>query len=89
MGMKIVTGRTGAAHVTSADDGARNAGIIGTGKYIFNIGNKFAYEIISNNLIRVKDGCFILFTLQQPRHTPGLFYDPLTTEVKVFADCAK
>ena len=30
MGMKIVTGRTGAAHVTSADDGARNAGIIGT-----------------------------------------------------------
>lgn len=56
MGMKIVTGRTGAAHVTSADDGARNAGIIGTGKYIFNIGNKFAYEIISNNLIRVKDG---------------------------------
>lgn len=56
MGMKIVTGRTGAAHVTSADDGARNAGIIGTGKYIFDIGNKFAYEIISNNLIRVKDG---------------------------------
>lgn len=56
MGMKIVTGRTGTAHVTSADDGARNAGIIGTGKYIFNIGNKFAYEIISNNLIRVKDG---------------------------------
>lgn len=56
MGMKIVTGRTGAAHVTSADDGARNAGIIGTGKYIFDIGNNFAYEIISNNLIRVKDG---------------------------------
>lgn len=56
MGMKIVRGRTGAAHVTSADDGARNAGIIGTGKYIFDIGNKFAYEIISNNLIRVKDG---------------------------------
>lgn len=56
MGMKIVTGRTGTAHVTSADDGARNAGIIGTGKYIFDIGNKFAYEIISNNLIRVKDG---------------------------------
>lgn len=56
MGMKIVTGRTGTAHVTSADDGARNAGIIGAGKYIFDIGNKFAYEIISNNLIRVKDG---------------------------------
>lgn len=25
-----------------------------------------------------------MLTLQQPRHTPGLFYDPLTTEVKVF-----
>lgn len=28
-------------------------------------------------------------TLQQPRHMPGLFYDSLTTEVKIFADCVK
>ncbi len=56
MGMKIVTEEQ-VRHTSHQQMMEREMrGIIGTGKYIFNIGNKFAYEIISNNLIRVKDG---------------------------------
>lgn len=59
MSVNLITGYAGEAHVTSQDDGAVNAGVIGNGKYVFNIGEKFAYETISNNLIRIKDGYMI------------------------------
>lgn len=51
-----MTGHAGVPHVTSADDGAWNAGMYGSGKYVLNVGQKFSWEIISNNLIRIKDG---------------------------------
>ncbi len=59
----LITGYAGKPHVTSASDGALNAGIYGKGKYILNMGEKFAYEIISNNLIKVKSG----FAINQGR----------------------
>lgn len=59
MSVNLITGYAGEAHVTSQDDGAVNAGVIGNGKYVFKVGEKFAYEIISNNLIRIKDGYMI------------------------------
>ena len=53
MGAHIVTGYAGKEHVTSADAGALNAGIVGSGKYVLKTGNQFAVEIVSNNLIKV------------------------------------
>lgn len=42
--------------MTSAQDGALNAATYGIGKYVFNMGNCFAAEILSNNCVRIKDG---------------------------------
>lgn len=56
MGMTIITGYTGEAHVTSEQARAENAGVIGTEKYVLNIGNTFDYEIITNNLVRISNG---------------------------------
>lgn len=56
MGIELITGKTQSAHVTSADDGALNAGIVGTGRYVLPVGNMLKCELISPNLIRVKDG---------------------------------
>ena len=64
MSMKILTAYTGDAHIESADDGAKFAGIIGIGKYILNVGSKFEAEIVSNNLIKIKDGDLV----NQGRH---------------------
>ena len=64
MSIKILTAYTGDAHIESADDGAKFAGIIGTGKYVLNVGSKFEAEIVSNNLIKIKDGDLV----NQGRH---------------------
>lgn len=56
MATHLVTGYAGVEHVAAADDATLHASIVGTGKYVFDSGNKFAYEIISNNQINVKDG---------------------------------
>lgn len=42
--------------MTSAQDGALNAATYGCGKYVFDMGNCFAAEILSNNCVRIKDG---------------------------------
>ena len=56
MGRHIVTGYAGKEHVTSADAGSMNAGIVGTGRYVMQTAEQFAAEIVSNNLIKVKSG---------------------------------
>lgn len=56
MGIHIVTGYAGKEHVTSADAGSMNAGIVGTGRYVMQTAEQFAAEIVSNNLIKVKSG---------------------------------
>lgn len=56
MSMSIITGYTGTPHVTSEQGGAENAGMIGIGRYVFDLEQRFAYEIISNNLVRIKNG---------------------------------
>lgn len=56
VGMKLMTGHAGEPHITSADDGAVNTGLYSAAKYVLNFGQKFSYEIISNNLIRIKEG---------------------------------
>ena len=56
MAVNIVTGRTGTEHITSDDFRAMNASVFGTGKYVFDYGQKFAATIVTNNQIRIRDG---------------------------------
>lgn len=56
MSISLVTGYAGEPHVTAEAEGACTAGIFGAGKYVLNVADKFAYEVISNNLIRIKSG---------------------------------
>lgn len=62
--LHLVTGHAGTNHITSADQGAYNACVIGSGNYVLDKGNKFAISVISNNQVRILDGD-ILF---QGRH---------------------
>lgn len=57
--MELVTGHKGSVHVTSDQQGAFNTMIFGDGKYVLDVGSKFAYEIISNNQVNIKDGQLI------------------------------
>ena len=52
----LITGYKGEAHITPAEVGKFNANLVGTGNYVFSTGNKFAYQLISNNCVRIKDG---------------------------------
>lgn len=52
----LITGYKGEAHITSAEVGKFNANLVGTGNYVFSTGNKLAYQLISNNCVRIKDG---------------------------------
>ncbi len=64
MSIHLITGYAGKEHITSADSGAFQAGIVGAGKYVLNTGNKFSCEVVNNNLIKVRDGDLI----NQGRH---------------------
>lgn len=56
MGLQIVTGYTGTAHIKSAHDRARNAGTVGTGSYVMKTGNMLAATMQSANTLRIVDG---------------------------------
>lgn len=76
--MNLVTGYTGQAHVTAADDGALNAALVGSGQYVLPTGNMLAASVVTNNSVRVMDGD----ALMQGRHIriePGTYVD-LTIE---------
>jgi hypothetical protein len=76
--MHLVTGHAGIEHIKPSDDGAFNAGVVGTGKYVFDLGKKFSYEIVSNNLVKILDGELI----NQGRHAniPINNYEEVTIE---------
>lgn len=59
MAVDLVTGYAGKPHVSAADTGAFNAGIIGSGKYVLNMWENFAYELVSNNEIKIKSGSLV------------------------------
>lgn len=64
MGVTLITGHSGAGHITSADAGRLIAGVIGLDRYVLPTGKKFAYTIISNNEIDIADGDLV----DQGRH---------------------
>jgi hypothetical protein len=62
MGLKLITGKTGTAHVASADDRARIAAMFGPGEYVVDSGNGcFAATIVDNNNISIGAGDLIAF----------------------------
>lgn len=62
--LHLITGYKGQAHISAADDGAFNASIFGSAKYVLPKGSKFSAQIISNNKVRINDGDILL----QGRH---------------------
>lgn len=54
--IRIITGATGTAHVTSADDGAINCGMMGDTSGVLKAGAKLEATIVDNNTIRISDG---------------------------------
>lgn len=72
--MKIITGSTGTAHVTSNNDGEFNQSIWGNELVVFDNGEKLAASIADNNTITIADGDICL----QGRHAliePGTVED--------------
>lgn len=62
--MHLVTGYANKEHIKSADQGSFNAAVLGEGEFVLERGNKFAHTIISNNIVRIKDGDILM----QGRH---------------------
>ena len=58
--MEIVTGYGGKAHITAEDWAELNRGIMGTDSYVFDVGRKFESELVSNNLLKIYDGCGLI-----------------------------
>lgn len=72
--LHLVTGYKGSPHVTSADQGALNAGCVGLRDYVFGTGRRFETEIVTSNAVRIFDGDLII----QGRHVrleSGAFLD--------------
>lgn len=58
--MNIITGYEGVAHITAAQDGAINAGIIGSGNYVLPVGSELHANVISANSIEIEDGILVM-----------------------------
>ncbi len=56
MSVRMVTGYTGQGHVTAADAGLFNAGIVGEGRYVLETSDRLDAEIVTNNQIKIKAG---------------------------------
>ena len=62
--LHLVTGYKGSAHITSADQGWFNGGLVGLDEYVLANGKMFEAETITNNTIRIYDGDLVM----QGRH---------------------
>ena len=62
--MHLVTGYANKEHIKSADQGSFNAALLGNGDFVLDRGSKFASTIITNNIVRIKDGDIVM----QGRH---------------------
>lgn len=64
MPLHLVTGYKGTPHITAEDVASFNAGVVGSGEYVLDIGNKFVASLTSNNTVKILDGELII----QGRH---------------------
>lgn len=58
--MEIVTGYRGKPHITSEKWADLNRGIIGAEEYVLGVGRMFESELVSNNLLKIYDGCGVM-----------------------------
>lgn len=56
MAIELITGHAGTAHISSADDGAFNAGTIGAGRYVLTTANEMAATMPSANIVTIATG---------------------------------
>ncbi len=61
MGLDLVTGFKGTAHITAADQGSFNAGVFGENCFVLALGKKLSAQVITNNMVRIFDGDVSLF----------------------------
>lgn len=54
--MRIVTGYRGEPHITSNATQAFNQGTVGSGNYVFNVGQKFEADLTNVNTVTISDG---------------------------------
>ena len=74
MAIKLITGLKTTADIEAQDDGARIYGTISNNDRVLNVGNRFAHQIISNNLVRIKDG-ELLMQGRHVRQVPNTYTD--------------
>ena len=73
MAVKLITGLKEAQDIQSEDDGARIYGTISSEDRVLDVGEKFAYQIITNNCVRIKSGEILM----QGRHMRNLCKFPV------------
>lgn len=56
MAIELITGHAGSAHISAADAGWFNAGVVGDGKYVLDTGTQFACNVQSANLVTIGIG---------------------------------
>lgn len=57
--MELVTGFKGEAHISAENWADLNRGLAGDGSYVLPVGERFRAELVTNNLLKIYDGCGI------------------------------
>ena len=57
--MELVTGFKGEAHISAENWADLNRGLAGDGSYVLPVGEQFRAELVTNNLLKIYDGCGI------------------------------
>lgn len=58
--MEIVTGYKGQPHITAENCADLNRGIVGSDSYVLSVGRRFEAELVSNNLLKIRDGTALI-----------------------------
>ena len=74
MAIKLITGLKETEDIQSEDDGARIYCTISSGDQVLEVGEKFTYQIISNNCVRIKSG-ELLMQGRHARQAPNTYTD--------------
>lgn len=80
--MRIVTGYTGAPHISSNDDQGLNQGIFGTGNYVLNVGQHLDAVLTNATTVTLEDGEGVMQGVHfriDPGTTEALAISPGTT----------
>lgn len=59
MAMHLITGHSGTAHISAADDGALNAAIMGDGSYVLDFGDRLAATMTTANSVTIGTGALV------------------------------